>query len=162
MTTLLDHLDTRPSSHGSTTVTAAERLRTTMAACRLQYTWFGTRKTLTPEQRARAADTFDADAPFLSAFKKLIETKHPAFRAVTAIRTKITETWRSLSLPFPEPGVRLIKLEQVEGFDRQMADFRAELDDAGANLDRQYGELKQAARERLGSLYNHAVRRFTA
>jgi hypothetical protein len=154
MTSLLDHLDTRPSPSGSATRTPAERLRTTMAACRLQYTWFGTRKTLTPEQRARAADTFDADAPFLSAAKKLLDTKHSAFRAVTAVRTKITDTWRSLSLPFPEPGVRLIQLEQVEGFDRQMADFRAELDDAVANLDRHYGELKHAAAERLGSLYN--------
>jgi hypothetical protein len=35
-----------------------------------------------------------------------------------------------------------------------MADFRAELDDAVANLDRHYGELKHAAAERLGSLYN--------
>ena len=35
-----------------------------------------------------------------------------------------------------------------------MADFRTELDDAVANLDRHYAELKQAARERLGSLFN--------
>ena len=35
-----------------------------------------------------------------------------------------------------------------------MADFRTELDDAVNNLDRHYGELKQAARERLGSLFN--------
>jgi hypothetical protein len=154
VTTFLDPIEARPSSNGSTTITPAQRLRTTMAACRLQFTWFGTRKTLTPEQRARAADTFDADAPFLSAAKKLVDTKHSAFRAVTAIRTRITETWRGLSLPFPEPGVRLIPLEQVEAFDRQMADFKVELDDAVANLDRHYGELKHAAAERLGSLYN--------
>jgi hypothetical protein len=154
VTTFLDPIEARPSSNGATTETPAQRLRTTMAACRLQFTWFGTRKTLTPEQRARAADTFDADAPFLSAAKKLLDTKNPAFRAVTAVRTKITDTWRGLSLPFPEPGVRLIKLEQVEAFDRQMADFRAELDDAVANLDRHYGELKHAAAQRLGSLYN--------
>jgi hypothetical protein len=35
-----------------------------------------------------------------------------------------------------------------------MADFRVELDDAVANLDRHYAKLKQAARERLGSLFN--------
>jgi hypothetical protein len=35
-----------------------------------------------------------------------------------------------------------------------MADFKVELDDAVANLDRHFGELKQAAAERLGSLYN--------
>ena len=65
-------------------------------------------------------------------------------------------------LPFPEPGVRLIRHDDVEAFAAQMADFRAELDDAVANLDRHYAELKQAARDRLGSLFNPSVRRFTA
>ena len=59
-----------------------------------------------------------------------------------------------MSLPYPEPGVRLIRHDVVESFAAQMTDFRAELDDAVANLDRHYAELKQAARERLGSLFN--------
>src|SRR3954453_23288510 len=59
-----------------------------------------------------------------------------------------------MSLPFPEPGVRLIKHDAVEPFAAQMADFKVELDDAVVNLDRHYYELKQAARERLGSLFN--------
>ena len=37
-----------------------------------------------------------------------------------------------------------------------MADYRAELDDAVATLDRQFDELKQAAARRLGSLFNPA------
>jgi hypothetical protein len=37
-----------------------------------------------------------------------------------------------------------------------MADYRAELDDAVRNLDEHYAELKRAAAERLGSLYNAA------
>jgi hypothetical protein len=35
-----------------------------------------------------------------------------------------------------------------------MADYKVELDDAVANLDRHFDELKQAAARRLGSLYN--------
>jgi hypothetical protein len=35
-----------------------------------------------------------------------------------------------------------------------MADYRAELDDAVANLDRHFDELKRAAARRLGSLYS--------
>ena len=101
-----------------------------MAACRVQFTWFGTRKSLTAEQKAQAAEPFDAEGQFLSAGKKLLDTRHTAFRAVTAIRTKITDYWRGLTLPFPEPGVRLIRHEQVEAFAAQMADYRAELDDA--------------------------------
>ena len=37
-----------------------------------------------------------------------------------------------------------------------MADFKAELDDAVRTLDEHFDELKQAAAQRLGSLYNPA------
>ena len=52
MTTLLDQ--------SPETTTPAERLRTTMAAMRLSFTWFGTRKTLSPDQKAQAAESFGA------------------------------------------------------------------------------------------------------
>jgi hypothetical protein len=156
MTTLLDRIEPTSTNGRITTdgSSPAERLHTTMAACRVQFTWFGTKKSLTAEQKAQAAETFDAEGQFLSAGKKLLDTKHSAFRAVTAVRTKITDYWRGLTLPFPEPGLRLIKHEQVEGFDQQMADYKAELDDTVRNLDRHFDELKQAAAQRLGSLYN--------
>jgi hypothetical protein len=152
MTTLLDRIDTRLPTESTTT--PAQRLRTTMAACRVRFVWFGTQKTLTPEQRATAAEAFDADGAVLSAGKKLIDTRHTAFRAVTAVRTKITDYWRGLSLPFPEPGIRLIKQEKVDEFAATLADYKAELDDAVANLDRHFDELKTAAAGRLGSLFN--------
>jgi hypothetical protein len=153
---LLDNLETQPVETWSRPVSAgaAERLRTTMAACRVQFTWWGVQRALTAEQKAQAAQAFDAEGQFLSAGKKLLDTKHTAFRAVTAIRTKISDYWRGLSLPFPEPGIRLIKLDSVESFDRTLADYRAELDDAVANLDRHLDELKRAAARRLGSLFN--------
>src|SRR5271165_4028892 len=108
MSTLIDRIETR-SINGRTTAdgsTPADRLRTTMAACRVAFTWLGTTKTLTAEQKAQAAEPFDAEGQFLSAGKKLLDTKHNAFRAVTAVRTKITDYWRGLTLPFPEPGIR--------------------------------------------------------
>ncbi len=86
----------------------ARRLRAVMAACRLRVRWPGTRRALTPEQRARAAEAFDARESCLTAGKKLLDTAHPAFRAVTAIRGEAEACWRSMSLPFPEPGVRLV------------------------------------------------------
>jgi len=74
-------------------ITAARRLRTTMAAVRLAFTWFGTRKTLTVEQKNQAADTFGAEGQLLSAGKKLLDTSHPAFKAVTGIRNRILSLW---------------------------------------------------------------------
>ena len=44
---------------------AANRLRTTMAAVKLSFTWHGVRKTLAPEQRTTAARAFHADRELL-------------------------------------------------------------------------------------------------
>jgi len=150
MTTLLTDPVVRPSTAPS------QRLRTTTAAVRVSLSWLGTRKTLTPDQKAQAADTFGAEGDFLSAGKKLLDTRHPAFKAVTAVKGRIVSYWKSMSLPYPEAGIRLIRQDKIEPFDAQMAEFREELDEAVSRLDEHYAELKSAARDRLGSLYNPA------
>lgn len=131
-----------------------DRMRTTMAAARLSFTWLGVRKSLTLAQKNQAADSFGAEAKFLSAGKKLLDTSHPAFKAVTAIRGRMIAYWKSVSLPFPEPGVRLIPQRMVSEFDAQVIAFREELDVAVLALDQHYDELRSAARVRLGDLYD--------
>jgi len=134
----------------------AERLRTTMAAVRVSMAWLGTKKSLSAEQRAEAAEPFGTDARFLSAGKRLLDTSHPAYKAVTAVRGKVIAYWRAMSLPYPEPGVRLIRQDRIDDFAAKMREFQDELAEAVANLDRRYSELKATARQRLGSLYNAA------
>ena len=58
MTTLLDEPASRPAT------TPAQRLRNTMAAVRVSLQWLGVRKTLTPEQKNQAADTFGATGDY--------------------------------------------------------------------------------------------------
>jgi len=130
------------------------RLRTTMAAVRLSFTWLGVRKSLTPAQKALAAESFGAEGDYLSAGKKLLDTKHPAFRAVTAIRGRVQSVWKGMTLPYPEPGIRLLRRDQIERFDALMTDLRAELSDEVANLDAHFAEMKATARNRLGRLFN--------
>ena len=134
--------------------TPAQRLRATMAAVRVSLRWLGIHRTLTPEQKAQAADTFGAEGQYLSAGKKLLDTRHPAFRTVTGVRHRILATWQSMTLPYPENGVRLIKQSDVDEFNRGMTELREELDEAVWRLDDHYAELKSAARDRLGSLFN--------
>ena len=133
---------------------AAERLRLEAAAVRVSFTWFGVRRALTPQQRAEAADQFGAAGEYVSAAKKLLDTRHPAYRAVTAVRGRVLGCWRGATLPYPEPGVRLIRQDQVEQFNRDLATFRSQLQQAVEGLEEQYGELKEAARSRLGGLFN--------
>ena len=54
---------TQPTNTPTTQLerSAAQRLRTTMAAVKLAFTWLGVRKTLAPEQRTTAARAFHAD-----------------------------------------------------------------------------------------------------
>ena len=148
MITLLDEPTTRPST------TPAQRLRTSTAAVRLSFTWFGIRKSLTVEQKAQAAESFGADGDCLSAAKRLLDTRHPAFKAVAAVKNRAIGYWKSLSLPYPESGIRLIRQDQVEPFDEQMNWFQQELADTVDALDERDHELQTAARRRLGSLYD--------
>jgi hypothetical protein len=134
--------------------TAAQRLRLNSAAVRVSFIWLGVRKTLTPEQKSQAAESFNAEGDFLSARKKLLDTTHSAYKDVTAVRGRAVAFWKSLTLPYPEPGIRLIRQEQIDTFNEQMVTFRADLENAVARLDDHYGELKSAARRRLGDLFN--------
>jgi hypothetical protein len=150
MSTVLDEPETQPS------LVPAQRLKSAMAAARVSVHWFGVRKSLTQQQTAQAADAFGAEDRFLSAAKKLLDTTHPCFKAVTAVRSRLQNYWKGVSLPFPEPGVRLIRRDQVEEFANRMRQFQEELDEAVATLNSRYGELRTTAEQKLGHLYNPA------
>jgi hypothetical protein len=143
----------RPRQRTAST-SASERLRANFAAVRVSFTWLGVRKSLSAEQKNQAAESFGAEGQYLSAAKKLLDTRHEAFQAVSAVRHQIVSYWKGLSLPYPEPGMRLIKQEAIDGFNTQLTIFRDELTAAVDHLDTHFTALKSAARERLGSLFN--------
>ena len=151
-------LEPTQAQNESTTTpdSAANRLRSTMAASRLCFTWFGITKSLTDSQKATAAQSFGADSKVLSAGKKLLDTKHPAYREVNSVKSRITSYWKSETLPFPQPGVRLIRQDDIESFNDRLEQFGNELDDAVSKLDNEFSQLKFAARDRLGDLFNEA------
>lgn len=149
MPTLLDEPTTNESQ-------SAHRLRATMAAVRVMFTWFGVRRSLSPEQKSQAADAFGAEGDYLSAAKKLLDTSHTAFKAVTSARGRILSYWKGMSLPYPEPGIRLIRQDDIPTFNVQFTTLRAELHEAVATLNDHYHDLKAAARQRLGRLFNVA------
>lgn len=136
--------------------TAAQEMRSTMGAVRLSFTWLGTQRKLEDNQTRRAADTFQAAAASVRASKVLINTKHPAYRAATAVKSHAQTYLRGISLPYPQPGIRLIRRADVEQFEVQMISFRERLTDAVTNLRDHYEAIKLDARERLGELFNSA------
>src|SRR6185436_12580587 len=99
------------------------------------FTWLGVRKTLSPDQKSQAAESFGAEGAFLSAGKKLLDTRHPAFKAVSSVRGRMIAFWKSVSLPYPEPGIRLIRQDDISAFTVQMTTLKAELQEAVQELD---------------------------
>ena len=133
---------------------AAQRLRTTMAAVKLAFTWLGVRKTLAPEQRSTAARAFQADREFLSASKLILDTKNPTYRNVARVRSEAAGYWRTVTLPFPEPGVRLLNQNLLGQFASTMQTYREKLQEAARDLAGEYELLKTEAQLRLGALFN--------
>jgi hypothetical protein len=132
----------------------AQRLRRTAAAVRVMLHWWGVHRALTPQQREEIGSATSADARLLTAGKKLIDVRHEAFRRLTGIKTRIGNYWRGVSLPYVEPGVRLIRQSDIESFVHTMEGFRDELRQAEADLNAVYDQVKADARRRLGRLYN--------
>jgi hypothetical protein len=149
---------TQPTNTNSATSTqernAANRLRATMAAVKLSFTWLGVRKTLAPEQRSTAARAFHADRELLSASKLILDTKNPAYRAVAAVRSEASSYWRTVTLPFPEAGVRLLPQNSLGMFASTMQTYRDRLQEAARELSAQYDAIKSEAQRRLGTLFN--------
>ena len=88
------HTSLSTSTIGAATETAANRIRHNFAACRIKFKWFGTSKTLSPEQKSQAAESFGAEGDSISAGKKLIDTKHDAYKALTSIKSQVNSFWK--------------------------------------------------------------------
>ena len=150
-TTLLEEPVVRPSTSPS------QRLRTTMAAVRVSLSWLGVRKTLTAEQKIPSRrhvrgrrcvpvgrqEAAGHHAPGLQGR----DGRQGPHHRVVEVRCR---------LPYPEPGIRLIRQDQIETFNAQIESLKDELDEAVRQLDQHFADLKSAARDRLGSLYNPA------
>jgi len=134
-------------------VDATVRLRRETTALRLSFHWLGTRKTLSRSQRTEAARPFEAAGDFLSAGKKLLDTTHPRFRQVTAVRHRAQAYVQGMSLPYPEPGVRLIRRDDLDEIQQRLTALQQELRDQAARLDEAYAELQATARRQLGRLF---------
>ena len=133
---------------------SVNRVRNNFVACRVKFKWFGTSKSLTSDQKSRAAESFGADGAAISAAKRLIDTKHESYRGLTSIKSQINRYWRDSSLPYPESGIRLIRNDAVDEFNSSLLGYKGQLEAAVGGLDNHFWDLKEAARIRLGSLFD--------
>ena len=133
----------------------ANRLRREAVGVKLERSQFGVSRRLDNSQKGQIAGLFGADAERLSAGKKLLNKKHEAYANLTSLLGQAREIWVDSTLPFPEPGIRLIRRDKVSEFDERMVALRADVRDAARKLEEVYHEeLIPDARKRLGDLFN--------
>ena len=148
-------IEAEPVQETTNDTTAVSRVRNNFIACRVKFRWFGTSKSLTTDQKTRAAESVGADGTSISAAKRLIDTKHESYRALTSVKSQINKFWRDSSLPYPESGIRLIRNDAVHDFNSSLTGFKDQLNSGVVDLNHHFSDLKEAARHRLGSLFNN-------
>ena len=117
-------IEAESTQDSTTEATAVNRVRNNFIACRVKFRWFGTSKSLTSDQKSRAAESFGADGAAISAAKRLIDTKHESYRALTSVKSQINRYWKDSSLPYPESGIRLIRNDAVDEFNSSLLGFQ--------------------------------------
>ncbi|QDU95171.1 hypothetical protein [Lignipirellula cremea] len=132
----------------------SQQLMDETLAIRLRRSQFGVRRSIKGGVHQSISDSVSADKKFISASKKLLDTRNQKYRAVTAIMSAAASTWKDSTIPYPEDGIRLIRRDAVQAFSDQMTRYQQQLDQALAALDEEYQTLRWDARERLGDLFD--------
>ena len=133
---------------------AGTELRANCLASRLHIKWLGVTRSLTADQMADLVNGSEVDSKMIRANKRLLDSAHPTMKLLANIRNRMLGTWRGLTLPFVESGVRLIPRQLVGEFESRMSMLKDELSSAVDELQQEWPRLKEAAAGRLGTLYN--------
>ena len=143
-----------PTAQTEDELDIARKLRKQTAAVRLQVAKLGTNKALNFQQRQQAAQPFAAETDSLSARKRLLNTKDAAYREVVGCINQAKALWRAFTIPYPEKGIRLLRKDRVQEFTTRMDEIKAKLAVVVVELQNVYPQLREAAKEALGALYD--------
>lgn len=134
----------------------SEVLRQETVGIRFSKRRMGLNKAYSKEQKMRAAEVFGAASSATYGGKKLIDSSHPKWKAVSAVIHRAESFWVGMTLDYPDTGVRLCNKNRIDYFEEKMAEFRAELEEKVRELDDAYEELLDQAREDLAELFNRS------
>ncbi len=137
--------------------TFGDQLRTETAAVSITIARFGVSRVLGDGDQERAARPFGADKEALKSRKQILNTKHEKFKAVSSCLSSARATWKEMTVPYPQPKIRLIRRDRVEDFERAMTGIRSELTDAITQLEDAYRSVMiPEAKNKLGELFSDA------
>lgn len=134
--------------------TASKSLESQVIGCSLSVHWWGISKQAGVEILSSVADTFGANRKFLKIEKKLINIKNIYYKNLCETKGAIIQYWKQITLPYVENGVRLIKKDLVDTFEKRMETLKLDLQDRVLDLSNNYEQLKQESQTALQGLFN--------
>ena len=135
-------------------VDVAEALREATVGVRFRRFVFGVERKLNEQQRNVMAAAFDAADRSVKGRKVLLDTKRKEYRSVVGRVLAAMGYWREVTVPFEDVGVRLIKRDKIEEFEKRLAVIQKELDSALVDLDAVYADAREQAKASLGNLFD--------
>jgi len=105
------------------------------------------------QEKHATAGLFDADDSAVSASTKILDVKHPLIKAVRKVIHRIESAHIAWGLPYPEPGIRLIRADRVAAFEETLAPLFVDLENANDALRESHQQILESSREKCGSLF---------
>ena len=131
----------------------AEQVREFLTGSTLSFHWWGASRSFERDGILATAETLEADHEMISARNRIIDTRHPAYRALTSLRSSIQHHWKQHTMPYVIPGMRLARREQMPDLTDSLQRLAADAAVLAGKLDLARGEIIAQARSRLGKLF---------
>ncbi len=134
----------------------SNQLRDLSIATRVSFTWLGISSSVSDQIKDKMISTLTnqetgakADNRSYSAKKTLYKLKLPPLRAMTGIKREIKKYWEYVTLPYTEPGIRLLKRDKLEEFNERMQRYQNELAEKALAVQYARDAIIQDAAQRL-------------
>lgn len=135
-------------------MSAKDVMKKMMVASKITIHWVGASKVMGRGIRETMASAVEAEESSITASKRLYNSRIECIREINALKSKIREFWLEMSLPYVEPGIRLIKADEVEEFNHRMGVWAGLLKTAAERVQEMREVIIQDAKERLGKAFD--------
>lgn len=129
---------------------ATEQLQAQTIAVQMDMKRFGNSKKIDDSCMTDIERTLQASADRIKATQVIVNSKHPAYSAVTSHMSKVKREFKDRTVSYPEPSIRLMHVDRLERFQEYMTEQCQILDNLVATLDMHRDELVEDARRKLG------------
>jgi len=130
-----------------------EELQANTIAVSMKLTRFGNSKKLDENCHEEVARVIDANIDRIKATEVIVNSKHPAYKAVTSHMSKAKRYFVDHTVTYPEPTIRLLNAGKLNDFNQTIEDYIGEMHDLVDTLDSHRDILVEDARIALGKAF---------